>query len=546
MRVSKLIARLPQFSWAKHLRSILVSVALATTAVVVATAAPADIAKGVAWLQSQVLSTGALSAESKTATTPQAQCETAATLLQLVGNNAQLAALMGAIQGAANDKSPTETLACTQLLAQRLGQVATSDLLAPRRLPNGSYRAYADFNVGNALDTGWALEGQLRSLSSPEQTLLLTWLQSQQSSEGSFLVNGSPKLLSTAIVLRGLKGITSQNAVAAAVAEKAAAYLLGKRSASAGWLDDVATTAIVFEAVHPYTGSDPTIATSVGAYLVSQQQADGSWKSDTYLSAVALRALALTGTLPTDPTAALSTARLQGQVVRAATGTPLANVLINVFSSGVLVAATPADSQGRYTLTGLATGPVQVVASLASYQTVTGILTLAAQDVALFSPAMFAVEQTQTPLPSSVGQTTLTGAQIFAKVTNAQNNTPLAGVTVSLQTPGSATLVLTTGNDGSFDTRVVAGEVTITYVLSGFVTQIQHALVSDGAVINAGTIAMKAKVSGAQIFGKVTSAQINAPLSGVSVMVGLIHGLLRVKSLLPTHCLVSAPKHNTL
>jgi hypothetical protein len=500
--------------WFKNFKTILALGTLIFSGILVAIAAPADISRGVTWLQTQVLNTGILATESKTATPQQAQCETATTLLQLVGNNAQLAALMGAMQGAGNDKSTTESLACTQLLTQRLGQVASSDLLARRRLADGSYRAYADFNVGNALDTGWALEGQLRSLSSVDQAQLLAWLQGQQSSDGSFVVNGSPKLLSTAIVLRGLKGIASQNGAAAAIAKKAVAYLLSKRSANAGWLGDVASTAVVFEAVHPYTGNDPSIATAVNAYLVGQQQADGSWKSDPYLTAVALRALALTGTAPIDPTAALSTASLQGQVVQGATGEPLANVLINVFSAGTLVAATPVDSQGRYALTGLPTGLLNVVASLANYQTVTGAITLVAQDTALFSPAMFAVEQ--TPVPSSVGQTTLTGAQIFGKVTNAQSNIALAGVSVSLQTPGT-TVVLTTGNDGSFDTRVAAGEVTITYALSGFSSQTQHTVVSDGAVINAGTIAMKAKVSGAQIFGKVTNAQGNTPLTGVSV-----------------------------
>jgi hypothetical protein len=87
----------------------------------------------------------------------------------------------------------------------------------------------------------------------------------------------------------------------------------------------------------------------------------------------------------------------------------------------------------------------------------------------------------------------VSGAQIFGKVTSAQINAPLSGVSVTLQMPGTPTLVLSSGSDGGFDTRVAAGEVTITYALSGFSTQTQHALVSDGAVVNAGTIAMKAK-----------------------------------------------------
>lgn len=512
--VERSAVKVKPLSWLRSARALLL-VTLSFSVIVAVTAAPVDIAKGVAWLQTQIQSTGSLLMESQSATQPQAQCETAVTLLQLVGKNAQLASLMGALQANDRASSATESLACIQLLKQRLGHLTSSADMAERSAPNGGYAAYTGFTPGNALDTGWTLETALRNLPSSEQDQLLVWLQSQQGNDGSFKLNGNADVLSTAVVLRGLKEAASLKPVAALVAKKAATYLLAKRDAQSRWLGDVAATAVVFEAVHPYSGSDGAVGNAVSAYLLGQQQADGSWQADPYVTAVVLRALSLAATPPKDPTVAASVATLQGQALEGGTNTPLAGVKVNVWSAGLQVASTVADGQGRYILAGLPTGLLNVVASLANYQTVTGTITLAAQDAALFSPAMFALAQ--TPVPISVGQTTLTGAQIFGKATNAQNNTPLAGVSVSLQTPGSATVTVTTANDGGFDARVAAGEVTITYVLSGFVTQTQRAVVSDGAVVNAGTIAMKAKVSGAQIFGKVTNAQSNAALMGVSV-----------------------------
>ena len=208
----------------KPFRAMALAAALTFTGVFVALAAPADIARGVAWLQSQVTTAGGLNQESKVATAQQAQCETAATLLQLTGSNPQLAALFAALQAGNNSSSATESLACTQLLAKRLGQIAANSDLASRRAADGGFAAYAGFTTGNALDTGWALESQLSRLNASEQGQLLTWLQTKQSSNGSFTFEGTANLLSTAIVLRGLKEAASSQATAASMAKKAATW----------------------------------------------------------------------------------------------------------------------------------------------------------------------------------------------------------------------------------------------------------------------------------------------------------------------------------
>lgn len=492
MSIVTTLSRLPLLRWTRGARAVIALLLLSFSSIVAVTAAPADIAKGVAWLQTQIQPSGSFVAESNVASTQQVQCEAAVSLLQLVGNNPQLAALMANLQAADKTKSATESLACIQLLNQRLGQVVASADLDARRGLDGGYTAYAGFTTSNALDTGWALETQLRNLSSVELGRLLAWLQTKQSSDGSFALNGSSQLLSTAIVLRGLKDVASKNLIAASVAKKAANYLLGKRTPAAGWLGDAATTAIVFEAAHPYTASDPTVATLVNTYLLSQQLPDGSWQSDAYVTAVVLRALALTGTVPTDPTLAASAATLQGQALRGLDNTPLAGVSISVFSNGTQVAATVVDSQGRYTMTGLPTGALNVKASLADFQTVTGAFTVAAKGTALFSPAMYPVGQAPAP-----------GARIFGRTTSATTGAALVAVAVSFDLQGTSTLAMASAADGSFDARVAAGQVTITYALAGYTTQIQQALLVDGNVLDVGDIALKEKQTRSTMRGSV-------------------------------------------
>jgi hypothetical protein len=506
MGIFNAVASSKPFSWLRSLRALLL-VALSCSVILAVTAAPADIAKGVAWLQTQIQSTGSLVADSPTATQSQAQCETAVTLLQLVGNNAQLASLMGALQAADRNSAATESIACIQLLKQRLGQVANSADLAARSAPKGGFAAYTGFTPGNALDTGWALETALRNLTSTEQGQLLDWLQTQQSPDGSFKVNGKADVLSTAIVLRGLKETASSNPVAAIVAKKVATYLLAKRDAQSRWLGDVAATAIVFEAVHPYSGGDGVVGNAVSAYLLGQQQADGSWQADTYVTAVVLRALSLAATPPKDPTASTNVATLQGQAVEGSTNTPLVGVKVNVFSGSVPVASAVVDSQGRYTLTGLATGLLNIAATLDGYQTVSGTVNVAAKDVALFSPFMY-----------PVGQAVVPGSRLFGRVVDAQSNVALSGVTVAIESLGTSTQVLTSGADGSFDTRVAAGQVTITYALVGYIGQAQHGALVNGGVLDAGTIALKARQVRSTIRGLV-SDQTGLAIAGATVTV---------------------------
>jgi hypothetical protein len=182
-------------------RALLLGLALGGAAAVFS--APADIARGLAWLQSQVQIQGQLASDSKVAARQQAQCETATTLIKLSGSSAQVAALVASLQEPEAD-AVTESLACWQQLRQQLGQVILNADLQARQVEQ-AYVPLDGFSVANALDTGWAVRTQLQSLSGADKTKAFAWLQANQSVDGSFAVASNTSLLATAVVLRALK-----------------------------------------------------------------------------------------------------------------------------------------------------------------------------------------------------------------------------------------------------------------------------------------------------------------------------------------------------
>ena len=130
--------------------------AIALGAGVLAFAAPADVARGVAWLQAQVQTDGSLPGPLTEGAHQQARCETAATLIKLAGNSAQVASLLAALE---SPDRATETAACWQRLRQKLGQTTLGADLGNRRVSSQGYAAYGSASAPNALDTGWALQG---------------------------------------------------------------------------------------------------------------------------------------------------------------------------------------------------------------------------------------------------------------------------------------------------------------------------------------------------------------------------------------------------
>lgn len=482
-------------------RAALLGLALSAGAAVFG--APADIARGLAWLQAQVQIQGQLAVESRVAAQQQARCETANTLIKLSAGSAQVSALVASLQEPAVDAT-TETIACWQRLRELLGQNVLAADLESRRLGQQGYAPHEGSGVASVLDTGWALSARLQSMGDPDRASVIAWLLSRQRVDGAFREPGGAGILDTAVVLRSLHREAARNTAAGQIATKAAAWLLAQGGDQGHWLDDVATTALVYEAVHPYSGQVPTLASQVEAYLLGKQQADGSWAGDPYVTALALRALALTPVAPADPTFA-SAATLRGVASAADTGQPLAGVAIQAATAGGTTKTATTDAQGRYLLQGIAPGNVSLSATHAGYLPISTAVHLGSATTAVFSPTLY-----------PVGAVLPAGARIVGRVIGFGTDLPLAGVAVSASTASGAPVVANTGADGRFELTVSAGTYTVTYALAAYINQSQRVIITNGATADVGTVAVRRLRETSTMRGVVSDLQ-GQPVAGATV-----------------------------
>lgn len=477
-----------------------VVVALAFVVSTAVVGAPQDVARGMAWLATQVQADGELLTPSSVAARTQAHCEAASTLLRLGSDSSKVIALLTNISTGSHD--PTESLACEQYLRQQLGQTILNPEVELRRVSQQGYAAYEGFGVANALDTGWALAAQLQNLSTTDRERVITWLQSDQTANGSFSTAGQPDLLATAVVLRALRSVAPTNQIAATVANSAATYLLGQRNAAGHWANDAALTSIVFEAVHPYTGGNPAIASGVNTYLLSSQLANGSWQGDSYVTAVALRALALAAQPPLNPT----TAGIKIKFVDARNAAALPGVSLS--GTGPSSIAANSDAAGQIELLGLSAGTYSLTATLAGYAAVNLNVTLVAGVVSDLGTIQMLVPAN----PSAV--------VISGTVRDQDSGAALADVTVSVN---GQNLSATTSTDGRYlISNVAPGALTLSAAKSGYLSASGGASVQAGQVLDFSPRLTLASAGGGAlctIQGTIRDASSQAVLSGVIVQV---------------------------
>lgn len=476
--------------------------ALAASLVLVvmgAVGAPADLQRGLAWLQAQVQADGTLPGQPSAGAQQQAQCEAAATLAQLVANSPQVAPLLAALQQNADG---TEALGCVQRVRQILGQATAAGELNARRVAPAGYAAFAGATSASVIDSGWALETQLGLLSAGERGAVIDWLGSQQAASGSFAAHGRPDILTTAAVLRALRTEASRSSAAASIATAASGWLLSARSAPGHWHADVAMTAIAFEALHPYTAGEAGMAQAVETFLLGRQDANGSWAGDAQTTSVALRALALTAQSPIDPTRAA----LRARFLDARTGTPVPGVRLE---SAAPAATVLSAADGTARLLRLAPGNYQFVASLGGYASVGIPASLqAGQDIDLGDIQLVA------PL-------TGTSAVISGVVREAGSNAPVPGAQVQIE--GRASAAVSLGDGRYLMPDVTPGSVAITVSRPGFLGASMQATAVAGQVLHYSPY-LVADPSGSgstdcKVIGTVVHGLTGQPLAGTVIEV---------------------------
>ncbi|EER60921.1 FG-GAP repeat protein [Acidovorax delafieldii 2AN] len=464
----------------------------------------ADTATGLTWLQSQVQAGGQLSSVSSAATVAQSQCEVAHTLLELSGPGTAPAALTAALDSAVLGETVTEVLACTQWLQQQQGQIPRTSELQSRRTATNGFAAFEGQTGPSVLDTGWALQALASQWSSAQTDPTLAWLQQQQMVDGSFTLGPGSDLMTTASVLRGLQDHRQRSAAAAAIADKAANYLLAQANAAGHWQSNVGVTALVYEAVHPYSGTQPALATAVQNWLLAGQATNGAWNNDDpWTTAVALRALVLTGRTPVNP----AQAALTIQFVDARTGTPISGVQLTGTGAGNLSANS--NASGQIQIHGLAPGAYTLTATAPGYSTVQIIATLLTGKTTDLGTVQMLV-----PTSSST-------AVISGTVRDSASGSPLAGVTISIT--GQAMTGTSDANGLYLINGVAPGAVSLKASRTGYFDATGQANVLAGQTLNfspslvLGTAGGPGGTADCRIVGTVSKAADGTPIAAATV-----------------------------
>jgi hypothetical protein len=484
----------------------------------------AATAKGLAWLQAQVQTSGQMARRSRFGTHAQAQCEAAQTLLRLAGNGRQVSALVNAMPSS-GDGIPTETLACRQVIQRIQGGDAAvpadaSAALSARYIAGKGFAAYPDEIFPGLIDTAWAFASLSRADSSVRQGVM-QWMASRQS-DGMLKAGGYANLYTTAVVLRAINAEAPRDTATLALAQSLAAALLARQDASGDWGGSTMLTAIVFEAVHPYTGSTPQLAGRIQARLLSAQQANGSWADDPYTTAVALRALALVGVRPTDPGQQANSGSVRGTVLDAETQAPLENATVSVQpAAGGAAITAHTDAQGRYDIAVSPVGEVGVSAAKAGYSLVSGSGVVPRQGVLNFSPTL---RRSITVAPPVQPDPSVTTASVTGKVTKASNGDALAGVAMTASNRASGqSRTATTDALGVFSIEgIAAGAVTITAEKAGWITASGLAELPAGARGVFSPALMEAgapEATSVPVSGRVVDGATRAPLQGVDIAI---------------------------
>lgn len=272
-------------------------------------------------------------------------------------------------------------------------------------------------------------------------------------------------------------------------------FLLNARNGDA-WGENF-LTAIALATVAPNLSDLTPVSASVTA-LEAAQLPDGSWDNDPFTTALALQALHLIA----QPRPDFTLGAVGGRVTDSVNGLPISGAAVSVTGADSYSGVT--DSDGRYLISGVKEGSVNVTATAGGYLAASAIGTVAAGRTLDFSPRLG-----RDPTPTAI---TLQGL-----VVDGASGSPLAGATVRVA--GFSDTVLT-GSDGRFVLGgIPAGTAQAEVSLSGFLTTAYAISAPSGGSVDLGTVRLYASPQGSTgvVQGTVVDALSNEPLRNVIV-----------------------------
>ena len=453
-----------------------------------------EVAKGFAWLRSQVQADGTIAGETASQALPvQVRTETMHTLALLDSRPAELANLIGSQPQKHTELQARKALALR--LANRDAQQVIADLGLQQNADGGfgSRREYGS----NALDTAYALIALAATSDADANRIAnaLTYLRTSRLSPSGWPVGDHPSVHVTSAVLLAGQAWSSRYQVGDIVAA-ARDWLLAQRNGS-GHYGNVIDNANALLALTTQTSDNAVLGPLADAVKATQQES-GSWEDDPYVTAIALRAL-YRSTVGLPPS---TTGVIAGTLVDRDTRGPVSGVTLTVRAMPEIRVSSAAD--GTFMLLGLPPGSHTVDIQALGYVSTAFTATVTAGNT---------TSTGEIPLQ----KTTLT-AEVSGVVRNS-SGTVLANVVVS-----SGTVSTFTDSAGRYSlTGLNAGAATVTFALSGYRTvdvpvtlepgkryQLSPTLYSTG----------QTPPTTATIRGTVTNQANGQAIAGASVRVG--------------------------
>jgi Carboxypeptidase regulatory-like domain/Prenyltransferase and squalene oxidase repeat len=541
-----------------------------------------EVTRSLVWLQSQVAADGGVSGEATSiATTVQVRSETALCLATLAEPMAVSAGLRSKL--AAGVDEPTEHLArkaiALSAVAVDVGTLASQ--IATRQNVDGGFGPAAGF-ASTVLDTVWSYSALSRgsqfSGASGAKAFILSNLQSDGGLAGSTLAQ---RVQNSALGILALQ-FAGNDLPAINATRQIVQWLLATQQADGSWGSSSHLSAVALYAVSSQ-GADSIARASARAYLLARQTANGSWSDDPYLTAVVLRAIAvdpkatpqvssITG-LATDPltgtpiagvqvalsgaanavatsagdgrfsfanlnsgayTLALAktgyaattrsaslgygqildlgsigmgqvstTGIVKGRVMAATSG--LAIGAASVVVSGAVGATLVTDAQGNYELANVPAGTVSIAVSKTGYAAATATGSVSSGQTLVFSPTLYDLGASGVP----------TTGRLIGKVVSAGTGAAIAGVSIEL----NGVVAALTGSDGRFDVTSAPRSYVMRIALSGYDLVAGNFLLTAGALVDAGTIALSPQRTNSAISGRVVDQATGQAIRGASVAI---------------------------
>lgn len=204
-------------------------------------------------------------------------------------------------------------------------------------------------------------------------------------------------------------------------------------------------------------------------------------------------------------TVAPTSGMLKGVVRDKANNTLLRDVVISVTGSANASTHTLAD--GSYALTGLAPGPVTIVAAKPGFASVTASGTVVAGETLMFSPTL-----------SLPGEPADTAGTLIGQAVDQTSLAPLPGVTISVGATGKTAM---SGQDGRFSvTNVPAGTYAVSFSKPGYTSKLfATVLVAPGSTNDFQVLGFSKTLTTVALAGRLSDIQSGKAIAQATVTV---------------------------